>query len=248
MAQPTFYQTLNMEGIDPSIYYLNTFSAGASVTPEYPAPPFLPGTQAFGSDGSQFVFVQASTSIALGDFVAINTGQAAAPYQANSVTSTNIWASLIMGLGATGLVLKQSVTLIPAGAFFWACTRGQFVPAQTSGGFATGLATNGGSAGGGAIALYVALTGVGVGILTSVTTTLSPAIAGIVCINSLTISIAPSIVPPVGTLTSLGFAQGPIVAINNPRVLGVFSTAIASTTAWFGTGTPSTAGAGGFAF
>lgn len=243
MAQPTFYQTLNMEGIDPSIYYLNTFSAGASVTPEYPAPPFLPGTQAFGSDGSQFVFVQASTSIALGDFVAINTGQAAAPYQANSVTSTNIWASLIMGLGATGLVLKQSVTLIPAGAFFWACTRGQFIPAVTSGGV---LATTSNTAGNGAVALYVALTGVGVGILTSLTTTLSPAIAGIVCINSLTVSIPTSIIPPVGTLTSLGFAQGPIVAINNPRVLGV-ALSVSGMGQAFGGGTGTGAG-GSFAF
>ena len=243
MAQPIFYQTLNMEGVDPSVYYVNSYSAGGSITPEYPAPPFLPGTQAFGSDGSQFIFVQASAAINLGDFVAINTGQAAAPYQANSVTSTNIWASLLMGIGATGLVLKQSVTTIPAGAFFWACTRGQFVPAVTSGGV---LATASNGAGSGAIALYVALTGVGTGILTSVTTTLSPAIAGIVCINSLTVSIPASIVPPVGTLTTTGFTQGPVVALNNPRILGVFAS-VSGMGAAFGGGTGTGAG-GSFAF
>jgi len=232
MAQPVFYQTLNMEGVDPSVYYLNTFSAGASITPEYPAPPFIPGTKAFGSDGSEFVFVQASTSISLTDFVAINAGQAVAPYQANSVTSTNIWASLLIGLGSTGLVLRQSVTFIPAGAFFWACTKGQFLPATTSG---TALGTGGFAAGAGNTVLYVALTGVGTGILTSVSTTLSPALGGITVLNSISVSIPTSIVPPVGTLTSTGFTQGPVVALNNPRILGVlacvcFSAGTATTT------------------
>ncbi len=248
MSQPVFYQTLNMEGVDPSTYYVNTYSAGGSITPEYPAPPFLPGTQAFGSDGSQFVFVQASTAINLTDFVAINTGQAVAPYQANSVTSTNIWASLLCGIGSTGLVLRQSVTTIPAGAFFWACTRGQFLPATTSG---TVLATTSDTAGNGAIALYVALTGVGTGILTSVTTTLSPAIAGIVCINSLTVSIPTSIIPPVGTLTSLGYTQGPVVAMNNPHILGVGALVTSSLSLGVGFvygGGTGTGSGGGFAF
>lgn len=221
MAQPVFYQTLNMEGVDPTVYYLNTFSAGGSITPEYPAPPFLPGTQAFGSDGSQFTFVQASTSISLTDFVVINAGQAVAPFQANSVSTTNIFGSLATGIASTGLVLKQSVSFIPSGAFFWACTRGTFLPATTSGGV---LAT-GGAAGIGSIALYVALAGVGVGILTSVSTTLSPAIAGITVINSLTVSIPASIVPPAGgTLTSTGFTQGPVVALNNVRFIQVGTT------------------------
>ena len=221
MAQPVFYQTLNMEGVDPTLYYLNTYSAGGSITPEYPAPPFLPGTQAFGSDGSQFVFVQASTSISLTDFVAINTGQAVAPYQANSVSTTNIFGSLLMGIGSSGLVLKQSVSFIPAGAFFWACTRGTFLPATTSG---TVLATTSNTAGVGSVALYVALTGVGTGILTSVSTTLSPGIAGIVCINSLTVSIPSSIVPAAGGTQSNGFTVGPVVAINNPRLVVVGTT------------------------
>lgn len=223
MAQPVFYQTLNMEGVDPTVYYLNTFSAGGSITPEYPAPPFLPGTQAFGSDGSQFIFVQASTSISLTDFVTINTGQAVAPFQANSVSTVNIVGSLAMGLGSTGLVLKQSVSFIPAGAFFWACTRGNFLPATTSGGVLA--TTSNTSALGGSVALYVALTGVGVGILTSVSTTTGSGIGGVVCINSLTVSIPASIVPPAGgTLSSTGFTVGPVVALNNPRCISVILT------------------------
>src|SRR5271154_6777073 len=108
MATPVFYQTLNMVGIDPTTYYTWT----ASTTPETPAPPFIQGTQAFGSDGSQFVFVQASTSISLADFVCIgnaSTFAAGANYVANSMTTTNVQASMgVIGLGSTGLIVKQS--------------------------------------------------------------------------------------------------------------------------------------------
>lgn len=215
MAAPVFYQTLSNIGVDPTQYYTNLTTAGASINPELPAPPFYAGQQAIGTDGSQFIFVQASTSISLTDFVAINVGQQAAPYQANSVNTTNIWSSLIVGVGSTGLVVKQSVTNIPAGAFFWACTKGQFLPATTSGGVLAGAPAS--SSGAGGVPLFVALTGVGTGILTSVTTTLSPALAGIVCVNSLTVSIPASVVPPAGTLTSTGFTVGPVVNLNNVR-------------------------------
>lgn len=202
MAQPVFYQTLNMLGIDPTVYY----NVSASATPETPAAPYLVGTQAFGSDGSQFVFVQASTSISLTDFVVINQGTPTSPYQANSITNTNVQSSLAVGIGSTGLVLKQSVTFIPAAAFFWALTRGQYVPATTS----NGLATNTGG-----VALFTSATA---GVLTSVTTSssLGAAFAGIICVNSLTVSIASSVVPPVGTLTN-GFTVGPVVNLNLPR-------------------------------
>ena len=219
MAQPVFYQTQNNVGVDPTLYY-------ASVTPEYPAPPFLPGTRAFGSDASEFIFVQASTAINLTDFVAIYAALAVNPYQAASITTVNVWNSGIVGLGSTGLVLRQSVTTIPAGAFFWACTRGQFIPATTSGTILTATA----STVGGQIALYCALTGVGTGIITSVATTLSPGFAGIVCINSITLStgIAASIVPPSGTLSATGLTLGPVVNLNQPRYITVFGSGGAS--------------------
>src|SRR5215469_12849710 len=104
MAVPVFYQTLNMVGVDPTLYYTGIATAGGSVTPEYPAPPFIPGTRAFGSDGSEFVFVQASTSISLTDFVVINAGNAVNPFMANSVTTTNVTGSFDVELASTGLV------------------------------------------------------------------------------------------------------------------------------------------------
>lgn len=207
MANPVFYQTLNMQGVDPTIYTINN----ASTTPEYPAPPFLVGTKAFGSDGSEFIFVQASTSISLTDFVVINAGQAVSPYQANSVTTTNVQSSLAVGLASTGLVVKGSVSFIPAAAYFWALTKGQFVPATTSGGTG-GLASNTGG-----VALFTTATA---GVISSVTTSQSLNInfQGIVCINSLTVSIPTSIVPPAGgTVSATGFTVGPVVNINNPR-------------------------------
>lgn len=210
MAQPVFYQTLTNAGVDPTLYY----AVSASVTPETPAPPFGVGTRAFGSDGSEFVFVQASTSISLSDFVLINAGQNPTPYQANSVTSTNVLNSLAVGLGATGIVLKGSVSFIPAGAFFWAQTRGQFIPATNSAGLATNL---------GGVALYTSATA---GVLTSVSTSssLAAALAGIICINSLTVSIPSSIVPAAGgTASATGFTVGPVVNMNNPRAVVLFS-------------------------
>lgn len=211
MATPVFYQTMNNVGVDPTVYYTNT----ASLTPETPAPPFLVGTQAIGSDGSQFVFVQASTSISLTDFVLINAGVQAAPYQANSLTTTNVASSIAVGLGATGLVLRQSVTFIPAAAYFWACTRGQYLPATTSNGLAGNTPT---------VALFTSATA---GVLTSVTTTTAYAFAGIVCINSITLStgIAASIVPPAGTLSPTGLTIGPVVNMNSPRTVIVVSSA-----------------------
>lgn len=210
MAQPVFYQTVNNMGVDPTVYS----AVSASVTPETPAPPFLVGTRAFGSDGSEFIYVQASTSISLTDFVVLDMGAGAGndAYQANSITNTNVASSLAVGVASTGLVLRQSVTFIPAGAFFWACTKGQNIPATTSGGTG-GLATNAPG-----VVLFTSATA---GILTSVTTsqTLAAAFAGIICVNSLTVSIPASVIPPAGgTLSSTGFTVGPVVNMNNPRL------------------------------
>lgn len=211
MAQPVFYQTFNGLGVDPTVYN----AVSASVTPETPAPPFLVGTRAFGSDGSEFVYVQASTSISLTDFVLIGSSlsTAAAPYLTNSLSDATVISSLAIGIGSSGLVLRQSVTFIPAGAFFWACTRGQYIPATTSGGTG-GLASNNGG-----VALYTTVTA---GVISSVSTSssLHAVLAGIICVNSLTVSIPSSIVPPAGgTLSSTGFTVGPVVNLNLPRTV-----------------------------
>ena len=204
MATPNFYQTLNNVGVDVTQYV----KVSASETPDTPAPQFLPGTRAFGSDGSEYLFVQASGSVSLTDFVLINAGTNLSPYMANSITTTNVTSSIAVGLGSTGLIVAGSVTFIPAGAYFWACTKGQYIPATTS----VGLASN--TKG---VALFTTATA---GVLSSVTTSqsLAAAFQGIVCVNSLTVSIPASIVPPAGgTKSSTGYTVGPVVNLNNPR-------------------------------
>lgn len=226
MAQPVFYQTLNMVGIDPTLYYTNLATAGGSVTPEYPAPPFVPGTLAFGSDGSQFVFVQASTSISLTDFVVIDAGTTTNPFMASSITtalatpsSTAAPGAVPIALGATGLVLKQSVSFIPAQALFWACTKGDFIPATTSAVFAGLVETSG-------VALYTTAASPGQ-LATTASTTAVVAFAGITIVSSISTSIPASVVPPAGVLSN-GFTVGPVVSLNNPRTVVISSTAAAS--------------------
>lgn len=224
MAQPVFYQTLNMVGVDPTLYYTNVATAGGSVTPEYPAPPFIAGTRAFGSDGSEFIFVQASTSISLTDFVIIESGTTFNDFMANSSTTTlalapNSSQGGNISLGSTGLVLKQSVSFIPAAAFFWACTKGAFLPATTS---TTGIA----SVAGAAVALYTTATA---GVMSTTASTAgstgSVAFAGVAVVSSISISIASSVVPAgLGATTSNGFTVGPVVALNSPRTVIILST------------------------
>lgn len=220
MASPVFYQTLNMVGVDPTIFYVDIWTPGASIDPVYPAAPFIPGTQAFGSDGSQFVFVQASTSISLTDFVIIGAGTTPNPYMANSVTSTVVTPSLApsppIALAATGLILKQSVSYIPAGAMFWACTKGNFIPASNS--YVGGLAT-------GNVALYTTTTAGA--LATSSVTSDGAQFSGITVISSLSISIAASVVPAgLGATQSNGYTVGPVVALNNPQPTFTASTTV----------------------
>lgn len=167
MAAPTQWNSAPQAGMDVTTYYAGI---SASVTPETPAPPFAVGAITEGNQGSEFVFVQASTSIALGDFVAIQNN-----FQAASLNSTNIISSLGAQVAMAGTVLAQSLTFIPAGAFFWAALRG------------SSLAGNAASAltAGAPVQLFTTATA---GAITSVTTsfTLAVALAGIECVSSVT--------------------------------------------------------------
>ena len=168
MAQPAFYGTTPVGGVDPTQYYV----VSASLTPETPAPPFLPGQMVMGNNGSEFVFVQASTSISLGDFLAITTGATA-----NSLTSTNVQSSLGARIGMASAVIAGSVTYIPAGAYFWATLRGMAQP----GNLGTAITAPAGAN----IQLFTSATA---GAVTSVTTssTLAAGLAGIECTSSVT--------------------------------------------------------------
>lgn len=61
------YSTAAQEGIDIN----NVFILDTS-TPEYPAPPFIPGTPAWGTDGSEWVFCTASITITNSSVVVVS--------------------------------------------------------------------------------------------------------------------------------------------------------------------------------
>lgn len=169
MTQPSNYGTTPYGGIDPTVYYV----VSASLTPETPAPPFAIGNMVMANNGSEFIFVQASTSISLGDFVAVTNA-----LQANSMTSTNILSSLGARIGMAAAVLRQSVTYIPAGAYFWAQLRGSNCSGNSGSAVTAQL-------GAGNVQLFTSATA---GAVTSVTTssTLAAGLAGIECISSVT--------------------------------------------------------------
>lgn len=68
MAAAAIYSTLNESGID-----INTvFTLDPKGTPEYPAPPFIPGTLAWGTDGSFWVYCTSSITIGAGSVVVVS--------------------------------------------------------------------------------------------------------------------------------------------------------------------------------
>ena len=67
MANPVIYSTQTQSGIDiNSVFMLDTN------TPEYPAPPFYPGEQAWGTDGSAWVYATASQTLTAGYVVVVS--------------------------------------------------------------------------------------------------------------------------------------------------------------------------------
>ena len=68
MAVPAIYSTTTQEGIDiNAVFYLDTKSY-----PEYPAPPFIAGQLAWGTDGSAWVYCTSSVSLAAGSVVIVS--------------------------------------------------------------------------------------------------------------------------------------------------------------------------------
>lgn len=68
MANPAIYSTINTQGIDVS----SVFFLDIKTYPEYPAPPFIAGTPAWGTDGSAWVYCTSSVSLPNGSVVIIS--------------------------------------------------------------------------------------------------------------------------------------------------------------------------------
>ena len=114
----TIYSTTTQEGIDiNNVFYLDTKSA-----PEYPAPPFLPGELAWGTDASEWIFSQATISIAPGSAV-VFSAPAAGSWSVTLLTNTNgrtLYGAYV-GItgGATGSVTVQAPSGTQTNSYFW---------------------------------------------------------------------------------------------------------------------------------
>ena len=113
------YSTTNQEGIDINLVtYLDTKSF-----PEYPAPPFLPGTKAWGTDGSEWVYCTASLTISAGSVVLVTAAPGSwsvAPVGGFAVSATSPFGQLLgVVSGSNGLMFVGAPSGTQTGTFFW---------------------------------------------------------------------------------------------------------------------------------
>jgi len=119
MAAPAIYSTMNETGIDINlVYYLDP------KTPEYPAPPFNPGTMAFGSDGSAWVYVTTSVSLATGSVCRISEvpgSFSVAAVGGGTIAATAAPVGDLLGVvsGSQGSLVVGAPSGTQTGAYFW---------------------------------------------------------------------------------------------------------------------------------
>lgn len=116
MTAPTTtdFALLNIEGIDFTATYTAYDQTAAQSTtndPSYPAPPFVQGTHALGTDGTEYVFVKATTAVEKYSAVSISTLSAVVP----------LTLTLVRQMSEYGF----AQVAISANAFGWVAIRGQ---------------------------------------------------------------------------------------------------------------------------
>lgn len=111
------YSTINESGIDiNSVFILSTGS------PEYPAPPFLPGTVAWGTDGSQWVYCTASQTIGAGKVVLVSEVPGAwsvAPIGGATVATAPTGDLVGVVGGSQGTLVVPAPAAPQTGCYFW---------------------------------------------------------------------------------------------------------------------------------
>ncbi len=116
MAAPTApdFNLGPLEGINFSTTYTaydQTVAVSATNDPSNPGPPFLIGTHAFGTDGSEYIFVKATTAVEQYSAVSISTVDAVVP----------LTLALVQALSDYGF----AQVAIAAGSYGWVAIRGQ---------------------------------------------------------------------------------------------------------------------------
>ena len=114
------YNTTNKEGVDIN----SVFVLDKTGTPEYPNPPFLAGDQAFGTDGSAWVYCTSSITLASGSVVLINSTQGSwsvALIGGSSVTAAANTQGMLVGVigGSVGSLVVGAPSGTQVGSYFW---------------------------------------------------------------------------------------------------------------------------------
>ena len=111
------YSTTNETGIDVnSVFILSTG------TPEYPRPPFTPGTLAWGTDGSEWVYCTASITIAAGSAVLVSAvpgSWSVALLGGASLASYPIGQPIGVVGGSSGTLVVPAPASPQTGTYFW---------------------------------------------------------------------------------------------------------------------------------
>lgn len=117
MAAPAIYSTLNETGID-----INNVFILSTGTPEYPAPPFIPGTTASGTDGSEWVYCTASVTIGAGKLVIVSeTGGSWSVALIGGGTIATAPTGDLLGVvgGSQGTMVVPAPAAPQTGTYFW---------------------------------------------------------------------------------------------------------------------------------
>lgn len=131
MANPVIYSTTHESGVDiNNVFFLDTKSA-----PEYPAPPFIAGTQAWGTDGSAWVYATSSVSLANGAVVIVSEvpGSWSVALIGGSTVGTAPTGDLIgVVAGGNGSLVVGAPSGTQTASFFWLQRAGNCQALQVS--------------------------------------------------------------------------------------------------------------------
>ncbi len=116
---PALYNTSAQEGVDVNDVFI--LSSG---TPEYPRPPFNPGTLAYGSDGSEWVYCTASITITAGSVVvvsAVPNSWSVALIGGATIAAASAPVGQLVGVagGSTGSIVIPAPVAPQTATFFW---------------------------------------------------------------------------------------------------------------------------------
>lgn len=128
----TLYNTSTQEGVD-----INDVFMLSSGTPEYPRPPFLPGSLAWGTDGSEWVYCTSSISIVPGSVLVVSAvpgswSVALIGGATVAAASAPVGQLVAVSGGGTGSVTVPAPASPQTANFFWAQRAGNAPNVRTA--------------------------------------------------------------------------------------------------------------------